>query len=102
VLPVAAAGAAGGALSGSLITFGSVRECCCMPLPGLRLTATWRPGVAFELVKVRRQLEFSIAAAKGVVIVKPPNTWESVKDIFRTRGPMGLYTGWPLHMRECH
>ena len=56
--------------------------------------------VAFELVKVRRQLEFSIAAAKGIVIVKPPNTWESVKDIFRTRGPMGLYTGWPLHMRK--
>lgn len=27
VLPVAAAGAAGGALAGSLITFGSVREC---------------------------------------------------------------------------
>lgn len=59
-------------------------------------------GVAFELVKVRRQLEFSIAAAKGVVIVKPPNTWDSVKDIFRTRGPMGLYTGWPLHMRKYY
>lgn len=32
VLPVAAAGAAGGALSGSLITFGSVREYrLCLP-----------------------------------------------------------------------
>jgi len=59
-------------------------------------------GVAFELVKVRRQLEFSIAAAKGIVIVKPPNTWDSVKDIFRTRGPMGLYTGWPLHLCAYH
>lgn len=64
------------------------------------LTYTCLRGVAFELVKVRRQLEFSIAAAKGIVIVKPPNTWESVKDIFRTRGPMGIYTGWPLHMRK--
>ena len=65
---------------------------------------------AFELVKVRRQLEYSIAAAKGIHIVKPPTTWEAVKDI--VRGPTGgmgnpnnspkgitaLWTGMRLHL----
>ena len=100
MLPVAAAGVAGGALAGSLITFGSVREYRFRLAKDCALTVTCLCEVAFELVKVRRQLEFSIAAAKGIVIVKPPNTWGSVKDIFRTRGPMGLYTGWPLHLCE--
>ncbi len=47
--------------------------------------------------KVRRQLEYSIAAAKGLKIVKPPNTLEAVREIFNTNGLLGLYTGFRLH-----
>ena len=73
--------------------------------------------VAFELVKagvltmhlrvvdlplhqVRRQLEYSIAETKGIHIVKPPNTLDAVRDIFRANGIRGLYTGFRLHCRE--
>jgi len=73
---VASTGGIGGALSGSLISFGSA---------------------PFELVKVRRQLEYSIAASKGLKIVKPPGTMEAIRDIFRTNGLLGLYTGFRLH-----
>jgi len=69
-------GGLGGALAGSLISFGSA---------------------PFELVKVRRQLEYSIAAAKGFRIARPPSTLEAVRDIMRTRGLFGLYTGFKLH-----
>ncbi|CCM04731.1 uncharacterized protein FIBRA_06919 [Fibroporia radiculosa] len=65
-----------GALSGSLISFGSA---------------------PFELVKVRRQLEYSIAASKGLRILKAPGTFEAVRDIFRTYGLGGLYLGFRLH-----
>jgi len=51
----------------------------------------------FELVKIRRQLEYSIAASKGQSIVKPPGTLEAVRDIFRTNGVLGLYVGIRLH-----
>ncbi|CAG7853464.1 SubName: Full=Related to carnitine/acylcarnitine translocase {ECO:0000313/EMBL:CCA75557.1} [Serendipita indica DSM 11827] len=89
LLSVGASGAVGGALAGCLISFGSV---------------------PFELVKVRRQLEYSIAAAKGIHIVKPPNTWEAVKDIVKgptagmgnpnnsPRGITALWTGMRLHL----
>ncbi|GJJ12597.1 hypothetical protein Clacol_006840 [Clathrus columnatus] len=76
LVDVAASGALGGAYAGSLISFGSA---------------------PFELVKVRRQLEYSIAEAKGIDLVKPPTTWQSVCDIVRRSGMRGLYTGFPLH-----
>lgn len=76
ILDVAAAGGLGGALSGSLISVGST---------------------PFELVKVRRQLEYSIAESKGERLVKPPNTMQAVRDIFRVGGMKGLYTGFRLH-----
>lgn len=72
----ALAGGLSGALSGSLISFTSA---------------------PFELVKVRRQLEFSIAATKGVQMVKPPNTIDAVREIFRTHGLSGLWIGFRLH-----
>lgn len=72
----ALAGGISGALSGSLISFGSA---------------------PFELVKVRRQLEYSIAATKGIQLVKPPNTIEAVREIVRTHGISGLYLGFRLH-----
>ncbi|KAG1754620.1 hypothetical protein EDB19DRAFT_1892579 [Suillus lakei] len=72
----ALAGGLSGALSGSLISFTSA---------------------PFELVKVRRQLEYSIAATKGVQMVKPPNTIEAVREIFRTHGLSGLWIGFRLH-----
>ncbi|KAF7294850.1 hypothetical protein MIND_01022900 [Mycena indigotica] len=79
VLDAAIVGGIGGAMSGSLISFGSA---------------------PFELVKVRRQLEYSIAASKGVHIVKPPGTAAAVKEIFKTNGISGLYSGFRLHFGE--
>ncbi|KAI0929138.1 hypothetical protein AcW1_006159 [Taiwanofungus camphoratus] len=76
MLDVAATGGIGGALSGSLISFGSA---------------------PFELVKVRRQLEYSIAASKGLRLVKAPGTLDAVRDIFRNYGTLGLYLGFRLH-----
>jgi solute carrier family 25 (mitochondrial carnitine/acylcarnitine transporter), member 20/29 len=32
--------------------------------------------------------------------VKPPGTFEAVRDIFRENGVAGLYTGFRLHLRE--
>ncbi|OBZ69202.1 Solute carrier family 25 member 47-A [Grifola frondosa] len=63
ILDVSATGGISGALSGSLISFGSV---------------------PFELVKVRRQLEYTIAASRGLRIAKAPSTLEAVRDIFRS------------------
>ncbi|KAI0636735.1 mitochondrial carrier [Trametes polyzona] len=76
IFDVSATGGISGALSGSLISFGSA---------------------PFELVKVRRQLEYSIAASKGLRLAKAPSTMEAVRDIFRTNGLLGLYTGFRLH-----
>jgi len=73
---VALAAAIGGAASGALISVGST---------------------PFELVKVRRQLEYSIAAAKHIKIAKPPNTIEAVKEIVTAKGVPGLYQGFRLH-----
>jgi hypothetical protein len=58
------------------------------------------PSAAFELVKVRRQLEYSIAQSKGIVLVKPPNTLAAVGEIFKANGVSGLFTGFPLHFCE--
>lgn len=48
-------------------------------------------------VQVRRQLEYTIAEAKGVHLVKPPGTIEVVREIFKSKGIPGLYTGGRLH-----
>lgn len=72
----AVVGGLGGAMAGSLISFGSA---------------------PFELVKVRRQLEFTIAEKKGIKLVKPPSTASAVRDIFRMSGFFGLYNGFSLH-----
>ncbi|OAX36678.1 hypothetical protein K503DRAFT_857848 [Rhizopogon vinicolor AM-OR11-026] len=72
----AIAGGLSGALSGSLISFTSA---------------------PFELVKVRRQLEYSIAASKGIQLVKPPNTLDAVREIVRAHGLSGLWIGFRLH-----
>ncbi|KAI5121669.1 hypothetical protein M0805_002745 [Coniferiporia weirii] len=77
LLDVACMGGIGGATAGALISFGSA---------------------PFELVKVRRQLEYSIAESKGVRIVKPPGTVQAVRDIIRSNGYRGLYNGLPLHL----
>ncbi|KAI6028664.1 hypothetical protein F5J12DRAFT_903607 [Pisolithus orientalis] len=75
------AGGISGALSGSLISFGSALR---RPCP-------------IGLQKVRRQLEYSIAATKGIQLIKPPNTIEAVRDIVRMHGVSGLYLGFRLH-----
>ncbi|KAF8191876.1 mitochondrial carrier domain-containing protein [Mycena galopus ATCC 62051] len=61
VFDAAMVGGIGGALSGSLISFGSA---------------------PFELVK----LEYTIAASRGVHFVKPPGTVAAMKEIIQTRG----------------
>jgi len=76
LIDVAASGGLGGALAGSVISFASA---------------------PFELVKIRRQLEYGIAASKGKHITKPPSTLESVKEIIRTNGRFGLWTGIRMH-----
>lgn len=77
LLDVALTGGLGGAMSGALISFTSA---------------------PFELVKIRRQLEYIIAAKKGITFVKPPGTREAVRDICRFNGFAGLYTGFRLHL----
>ncbi|KIM49339.1 hypothetical protein M413DRAFT_438523 [Hebeloma cylindrosporum] len=76
IIDVSLTGGISGAMSGALISFGSA---------------------PFELVKVRRQLEYTIAASKGISMVKPPGTLEAVKEIYRNNGFGGLYTGFRLH-----
>jgi solute carrier family 25 (mitochondrial carnitine/acylcarnitine transporter), member 20/29 len=109
---VGASGAIGGAFAGGLISFGSARE-YQRPFVDFDVSLIlWWIRVAFELVKVRRQLEYSIAAAKGIQIVKPAGTWSAVRDIVRgaggeniagggsTNSPKGitaLWTGLRLH-----
>ncbi|KZT52713.1 mitochondrial carrier [Calocera cornea HHB12733] len=73
---VALTGSIAGAASGSSICFGSA---------------------PFELVKVRRQLEYAIAQARGVTIAKPPNTMSAVAQIVREKGFFGLYQGFRMH-----
>ncbi|TDL24834.1 mitochondrial carrier [Rickenella mellea] len=77
LIDVASAGGLGGAMAGALISFGSA---------------------PFELVKVRRQLEYSIAESKGIRLEKPPSTSQAVVDIVRTNGIKGLYNGFRLHL----
>ncbi|KAF8163388.1 mitochondrial carrier domain-containing protein [Crassisporium funariophilum] len=76
IIDTSLTGGISGAMSGALISFGSA---------------------PFELVKVRRQLEYGIAASKGISMVKPPGTMEAVKEIYRGNGFAGLYTGFRLH-----
>ncbi|KAJ3766614.1 mitochondrial carrier domain-containing protein [Lentinula raphanica] len=81
IIDVSVIGGISGAMSGALISVGSTRK-----------------EFAFELVKVRRQLEYSIASSKGIHLAKAPGTLEAVRDIFRTSGIAGLYTGFKLHL----
>lgn len=76
LLGCSAVGGIAGAMAGSLISFGSA---------------------PFELVKVRRQLEYAIAEKKGIKLTKPPSTAAAVRDIFKANGIFGLYTGFHLH-----
>lgn len=76
IIDTSLTGGISGAMSGALISFGSA---------------------PFELVKVRRQLEYTIAATKGIALVKPPGTLEAVKEIYGGNGFAGLYTGFRLH-----
>ncbi|EJU05298.1 mitochondrial carrier [Dacryopinax primogenitus] len=73
---VAFTGAVAGAASGSSICFGSA---------------------PFEIVKVRRQLEYAIAQARGLTIDKPPGTWSAVMQIVKEKGVLGLYQGFRMH-----
>jgi len=76
IIDTSLTGGISGAMSGALISFASA---------------------PFELVKVRRQLEYAIAATKGISLVKPPGTLQAVKEIYRGNGFAGLYTGFRLH-----
>jgi len=73
---VALSGAIAGAASGSSICFGST---------------------PFELVKVRRQLEYAIAQARGVTLGKAPSTMSAVQQIVKEKGILGLYQGFRMH-----
>jgi len=73
---VALSGVIAGAASGSSICFGSA---------------------PIELVKVRRQLEYAIAQARGATLGKPPSTMSAVAQIVREKGFLGLYQGFRTH-----
>ncbi|MBW0465358.1 hypothetical protein O181_005073 [Austropuccinia psidii MF-1] len=72
---IALSGLAGGMASGLLISVGSC---------------------AFELVKIRAQLESAIAAKQGRPL-KDINTWQGAKEIIASHGVKGLYYGFNLH-----
>ncbi|KAG9010102.1 hypothetical protein FRB93_004764 [Tulasnella sp. JGI-2019a] len=76
VLDVSLGAGLGGAMSGALISVGST---------------------PFELVKIRRQLEYSIAAAKNIKLEKPPGTYTAVREIVNANGFRGLFQGFRLH-----
>lgn len=52
------------------------------------------------LFQVRRQLEYTIAASKGVNLTRPPGTLQAVREIYKNNGIGGLYTGFRLHFGE--
>ncbi|KAF5347881.1 hypothetical protein D9757_007688 [Collybiopsis confluens] len=70
IIDVSLVGGIAGALSGALISVGSA---------------------------LRRQLEYSIASSKGIHLARAPGTLDAVREIFRTSGFGGLYTGFRLH-----
>ncbi|KAJ7125459.1 mitochondrial carrier domain-containing protein [Mycena crocata] len=75
-LDAALVGGIGGTLSGSLISLFSA---------------------PFEIVKVRRQLEFSIAAVKGKHLLKAPKSTDAIREIYQMHGMKSLFAGYPLH-----
>lgn len=111
MLNVAASGAIGGALAGATIAFPSIRESmvfsfrllqlmyACQRLSLSRYTTLCLHSTLSlsHHVQVRRQLEYTIAEANGIHLVKPPGTMEVVKDIYKSKGIPGLYTGGRLH-----
>ncbi|KAA1072366.1 hypothetical protein PGT21_033245 [Puccinia graminis f. sp. tritici] len=72
---IALSGLAGGMSSGFLISVGSC---------------------AFELVKIRSQLESAIAAKQSRPL-KNINTWQGAREIISSHGLKGLYYGFNLH-----
>ncbi len=56
--------------------------------------------LSLALSQVRRQLEYSIAASKGIRLAKAPSTMDAVREIFRSSGLLGLYTGFRLHFSK--
>ncbi|OAV96445.1 hypothetical protein PTTG_03996 [Puccinia triticina 1-1 BBBD Race 1] len=72
---IALSGLAGGMSSGFLISVGSC---------------------AFELVKIRSQLESAIAAKQNRPL-KDINTWRGAREIISSHGLKGLYFGFNLH-----
>ncbi|KAF8888238.1 mitochondrial carrier [Infundibulicybe gibba] len=77
VADVAATAAIGGAISAAL---------------------TSPPLAPVELLKVRRQLEYMIAAKKGIQLYKPPGTMDAFREIIRDYGVAGLYIGFRLQL----
>ncbi|KAH9454137.1 hypothetical protein Pst134EA_013224 [Puccinia striiformis f. sp. tritici] len=75
VRDIALSGLAGGMSSGFLISVGSC---------------------AFELVKIRSQLESAIAAKQGRPL-QDITTWRGAKEIISSHGLKGLYFGFNLH-----
>jgi len=76
LVDAALTGGISGAMAGAVIAFGNA---------------------PFELVKIRRQLEYTIAASKGIHLSQPPGTLDSVREIVRTHGLIGLYIGFRPH-----
>jgi len=76
LLDVGGSGGLGGALAGAIISFGSA---------------------PFELIKVRRQLEYSIAQERGLTVAKAPTSIQAIRDIVQGSGLSGLYMGFRLH-----
>jgi len=76
LVDIGGSGGLGGALAGAIISFGSA---------------------PFELIKVRRQLEYSIAQERGIIVAKAPTTIEALRDIVKGSGLPGLYMGFRLH-----
>jgi len=76
LVDVGGSGGLGGALAGAIISFGSA---------------------PFELIKVRRQLEYSIAQERGIAVAKAPSTAQAIRDIVQGSGLRGLYMGFRLH-----
>jgi solute carrier family 25 carnitine/acylcarnitine transporter 20/29 len=113
IFDAALTGGISGAMSGALISFASARVSFLSLRTRQVLMLDWkrlnssrldpllsvRPPT-LSLLQVRRQLEYTIAATKGISLVKPPGTLEAVKEIYRVNGTGGLYTGFRLHFRE--
>lgn len=55
---------------------------------------------AWELVKIRRQLEYSIVKSKGLDPAISITNRQAFAEIIRAKGLLGLYAGFRIHLRE--